>query len=133
MYKEIWNILYNKILSNTKFAEVFNYEKTSIESFPCALIYPNNSNAYIFDNIRHSSTYYYTIRLIVQNVDRSVMEDRMRVLVDSVIWDIRTIPSTCELNYINIETNWGRTNDEQPLRVVDINCECKVLETMIWN
>ena len=128
MYKEIWNIIYDKLLLNTKFAEVANEEKTALKSFPACIIYPANSRHRIADQTSFSNNINYKIRIYVQNKNRSVMEQNIRELVDDVITDLKTIPATCDMTYADIDVEWWRTEDEQPLRLAEILISGYVLD-----
>jgi len=122
-YKIIWEYLYNEINDIPKLnTRTWNYEKTGIDTFPNAIIYPEPtwSRQIIKDTNNYTINTIYVVRITDANKDRQVMEDRMRELVDQALDKIRKINQSCEMYNITTDIRWGYDNSEQPKRVAEL-------------
>ena len=130
MFKVIWDKL--KIILDwiTDFQTVYNYEvKQSTIWFPYATISPANSNEEIYDSTKDIVNVIYSIKIFTQNKSVSVQEDNIRKLVDDVLQELRE-DFTLSWSSVNVKisVNWWYSDDEQPMRIADINVNYLVLK-----
>lgn len=133
MYASIWNELetiLNSLVAGTKLNTVFNYDIKQYQSFPCASISPLDDTEIFFDTADNQIDIQFRIRVADQNRNISVMEDRMRTLCDQVTAELRKSSnqtlndSVCAFQFNVI---WWWIDDQQPIRIFDINLTAKVI------
>jgi len=115
-YVEVWEIIYNAIKDNNLLAGCFNYDPKTIEQFPTAIVLPADLNSVILDTTSNNNLIWYKIRISDQNTNLEVTEARVRAVCDSILENLDTIPQIISKNIV-----WGWTDDEQPMRVCEIN------------
>ena len=127
MFKTIWDLLYTKInalVATTKLNVVYNYDNTEWLKYPYATITPSDTTETIFDNTLNQIEIPFTIRLYDEwdTEDLSSVEDKLRVLVDTILQSLRTDP-TLSWNTLRawFTIRWGYSWDQSKYRVIEIN------------
>jgi len=127
-YKDIWDRLYTEINNIPKLnTRTWNYEKTNIDTFPNAIIYPTTWDQQGYDSNSFQTIYNFNVRITEQNKNRQVMEDRIRILIDQVLEKLRKIEQDCSLYKIKTNILFWYEDTEQPKRAVDINISATAL------
>ena len=127
-YTAIWVKLFNIVNSNTWVAETFNYDPKTYENFPSASISAFTTPETILDTQTNASIYVFIVRVVDQNKSVETMEARMRTLCDSLMDDLRSMSLDDIIQRITMTVKWGWTDDEQPVRVFEIECNCLTLK-----
>ena len=130
MFKTVWDKL--KVILDwlTVFQSVYNYEVKQSNWFPYVTISPATTSEEIYDTVNDIINISYSVRIYAQNKSISTQEDNIRTLVDTVLQNLRedfTLTWSC-LN-VKLNIDWGYTDDEQPVRVVDITAKYLVLNS----
>lgn len=140
-FKEIWDVIYNKMLEIKNNAErvweVFNHD-IKIEnwiSLPAIIITPTNWNVDILDSCSLESQINYSVRLIDRISDWiAEVEDNMRIVADMVMKSLQEIWTITWTNsdWLTVKSifnyQWWFIDTQEPFRVFQVNCQFTAVE-----
>lgn len=129
-YTDIWTKIYNIVNANTLLAAAYNYDKKTLDEFPVACISASTNIETILDTATNQGIYSFIVRAYDQNTDIENMEARMRTLCDWLMTDLRGMPLDNTVSRLVMNVKWGWTDDEQPLRTFEIQCDCLSLNSV---
>jgi len=136
MFKDIsWAIktILDTLIAGTSLSAVYNYDIKTYDSFPTATISPVDWEEIILDSATNVDDLVFKIKVVDQNKSIAIMEDRMRTLADAILTELRK-KANCTLSWtvekIDFSITWWWLDDEQPMRVFEILCRTKSVNTI---
>jgi hypothetical protein len=134
--KDELETLLTGIEASTDLNETFRYPKPVSDEYPYAQILTGPANEILMDTGTNETVYVIDIVVSDSNKDRSVMEERMEVIIDAILAELRK-KVNCTLSGITMGGTtyavvWGFAYDKTtPLRQATITCNFRVASNLL--
>ena len=137
MYSSIWTALkaiLDPLITTTTLTAVYNYDVKTYNTFPALSIVIWEWEETYLDTANNEANINFLIRIVDQNKDVSSMEARMRTLVDNILVELRKKSNSTLwwiAEWITFKIIWWWQDLEMPIRVCEITCIVKIVNTVI--
>lgn len=129
-YTAIIDKIKQVVETNNRLSATYDYQIKNYDTYPTATIFPDDTTEVVFDTAYNSSTYTIRVRVADRNVDIENTEKNLRIICDELMAQLRQMPLDNTIQRVVFWINWWWTDDEEPLRVFEIKCDCTQLNAI---